>query len=336
MGDFCVQDVAPWHVLLRLGTFFVDSLFGKEHNDLVKITNKFGLPDALIRAIESDSYSRGDSYRSITQLIDHPKIAVLRTENYHEMEQDASDMIWALLGKAVHWVCEQGAGHADQAEERLFAEVNGWKISGQVDLQHGNCISDYKLTSVWSFMSDKPAWEQQLNFYAWLVRKAKGVRIEKLQIVCIMRDWAMRELKTKEGYPPAPVQVVPIPVWSDEQQDKYAEERVSLHQDAEMRHQMGIGLPPCSGEDKWQRGDKWAVIRDGGKRASSVHDKEIDAITQCSMFNINAASSGLPPTSYSVQYRPGEPVRCVNNYCRVNQWCEQYREFNAKRVEDLL
>ena len=30
---------------------------------------------------------------------------------------------------------------------------------------------------------------------------------------------------------------------------------------------------------------------------------------------------------YEVEERIGIPVRCVDNYCKVNTWCEQYKQW---------
>jgi len=91
-------------------------------------------------------------------------------------------------------------------EQRFFAEIDGWHVSGAIDLQvvdpDGIHIKDYKTTSVWAVMNDKPEWEQQLNIYAWLVQKNKQVPIKSLQIVGILKDWSKREAERKPEYPP--------------------------------------------------------------------------------------------------------------------------------------
>lgn len=39
----------------------------------MKLTNRFGLPDPVVRALTRNEYSKGHSNRSITQLIDSPR-----------------------------------------------------------------------------------------------------------------------------------------------------------------------------------------------------------------------------------------------------------------------
>ena len=68
----------------------------------------------------------------------------------------------------------QADGHV--VEERLFAEVDDWVISGAIDLQRSESdgtitILDYKCTSVGSVIFGKIEWVKQLNFYGWLAER---------------------------------------------------------------------------------------------------------------------------------------------------------------------
>ena len=65
-------------------------------------------------------------------------------------------------------------------------------------------------------MTGKPEWELQLNIYGWLVNKVKKLNVKKLQICAMIRDWNRRGIQNSSDYPKAPVQIVDIPVWKDE------------------------------------------------------------------------------------------------------------------------
>ena len=138
-------------------------------------TNKFDLPEPVVLALTTDDYTRGESNRSVTQLIDSPRYRILKHENEDRIEYDVSDMIWIALGKTVHKMFEQHAGGKYLPEERVFAEVHGWQVSGAIDIQYTDGdyveLNDYKCTSVWSVIYGKSSWDNQLNFYAGLVRK---------------------------------------------------------------------------------------------------------------------------------------------------------------------
>jgi len=123
------------------------------------------------------TYSKGKAHLSVTQLINSPKIVALTKKFDDEIEQDVSEMVWSIFGTAVHGVLEHGKDDNHRVEERLHAEVDGWKISGAIDLQiineAGIDIRDYKTTSAWAVMNEKIEWEHQLNIYAWLVETVK-------------------------------------------------------------------------------------------------------------------------------------------------------------------
>ena len=137
----------------------------------MKITNKFGLPDPVFRALSHDGYMAGTKKAdiSVTTLIGPPKINQLKKRHDDEIVVDASDMIWAMLGQSVHKVVELAAEEKDLTEKRLYKEINGWTLTGQTDLYEveEGVISDYKVTSVFSFLlGGKIEWEAQLNLNA--------------------------------------------------------------------------------------------------------------------------------------------------------------------------
>jgi hypothetical protein len=73
----------------------------------MKITNKHNLPEPIYRALTEDNYSRGNSDLSVTQLIDSPRIRILKHRHNDEITEDASEMLWSVLGTAVHTMFEQ-------------------------------------------------------------------------------------------------------------------------------------------------------------------------------------------------------------------------------------
>ena len=139
----------------------------------MNITNNHNLPQSFVNFARNDKYSKGQSDISVTTLIDSPRVRLLREAKSSEMTSDAADMIWPLFGTAVHHILESASEDEGVIlEERLYATVNDWILSGAVDHQkvEGNSISitDYKVTSVWSVIHGKIEWEQQLHCYAFL------------------------------------------------------------------------------------------------------------------------------------------------------------------------
>jgi len=285
----------------------------------MNITNNHNLPQSFVNFARNDKYSKGLSDISVTTLIDSPRVRLLREAKSSEMTSDAADMIWPLFGTAVHHILESASEDEGVIlEERLYATVNDWILSGAVDHQkvEGNSISitDYKVTSVWSVIHGKIEWEQQLNCYAFLSQKNKGMKVKSLQICAILRDWNRREAERREDYPQAPVILVDIPLWPDTKRIDYIKERVAMHQDAQINYDLAQAFPPCSDEERWKRGEAWAVKKKGNKRAQRVFDNEV-----------SAGEFMKDKENLEVEHREGEYVRCKGDYCGVANFCSQFK-----------
>ena len=48
---------------------------------IMRITNKFNLPDFVVDVLTTSDYTRGKSHVSVTQLIDSPRIRILQIMN---------------------------------------------------------------------------------------------------------------------------------------------------------------------------------------------------------------------------------------------------------------
>ena len=290
----------------------------------MKLTNKFNIPQTFINVLQRPTYSKGKANLSVTQLINSPKIVALSKKFEDELEQDVSEMVWSLFGSAVHSVLEHGKDDNHRVEERLHAEIDGYKISGAIDLQivgeSGIQIRDYKTVSVWAVMNEKIEWEQQLNIYAWLVEKVKGEPVSDLGIVAIIRDWSRRDAGIKEGYPEAPIKEIPIRLWTFEEREAFVSARVHAHAEAEFAIESDSDVPPCTPEEMWEKPTMWAVKKTGGVRAKSVHESEGEANAA-----LEKAGNG-----YEIEMRPGSRTRC-ESFCPVNHRCQQWREYQERK-----
>lgn len=259
----------------------------------------------------------------MTQLIGSPRISLLKEAHADDITADVTERVWALWGQTVHKIIEDGAkGLSDYIpEERLFLEVQGWMISGGVDIQrHRNgavALIDWKTTSAYAVMQEKEEWANQLNSYAFLVEQTKGVTVDGLQIGAIIRDWSKREADRNPNYPQAPVVMIDIPLWSPEEQEVYVLERVALHQESVRQDAWGEEPPACTAEEMWERPSAWAVIKRGLRRATKVCDTEAEAVELADKLGA------------SVEHRPGERIRC-ENYCEVSAWCSQFRVYKER------
>ena len=291
----------------------------------MKLTNKFGIPQTFVNVLKRPQYSSGGAHLSVTQLINSPKIVSLTRKFEDELEQDVAEMIWSIFGSAVHKVLEHGKDENHIVEERLAVEMDGWRLSGAIDLQiKGDNfieIKDYKTVSAWAVMNEKVEWEQQLNCYAYLVEKVKNIPVASLGIVAIIRDWNRREADRNEDYPQAPVKEIPIKLWPFEQREAFIRDRIHLHAVCEFEMESeGLDLPDCTPQEMWEKPTFWAVKKTGGVRAKSVHTTEEEAQSA-----LEKAGKG-----YEIEVRPGSRTRC-ESFCPVSNYCQQWRDYQESK-----
>lgn len=290
----------------------------------MKLTNKHNIPQTFVNILERPTYNRGAAHLSATQLINSSKVVALSKKFENELEQDVSDMVWSIFGTAIHGVLEHGRDENHIVEERLHAELDGWRISGAIDLQivHENAISirDYKTTSAWAVMNEKSDWEQQLNIYAWLVEKVKGDEVDSVGIVAIIRDWSRRDAETREGYPPAPIKELPITLWPFEQREKFISDRIAAHSACEFALEAEEDLPDCTSDEMWEKPAVWAIKKTGNVRAKALYDNEVLATQELEKLG----------KGFEIEYRPGERTRC-EKFCPVSGYCQQYRDYKEEQ-----
>lgn len=272
----------------------------------MKITNKHGLPDALVDAVLYDPYVGGGDI-SATALIDSPQKRYLEWSHKDQLEEDVSDRIWALFGSAVHHILERSQTDA-RIEERLYAEVAGWQVSGQFDrlIVEKGLLQDWKVTTTYKAMNNSLDWERQQNVLRWLCHK-NGIEVERLEIVAILKDWKKGRSENDPGYPVTPVYKIPLQVWDLAITEEYVFNRVTLHQQARAGN-----AEPCTNEERWYTGDRYAVTKPGAKRASKVFDTKAEAEAAVTDAQI-------------IEHRPGLYLRC-ESYCSASRWCPQWNE----------
>lgn len=281
----------------------------------MQVTNVHNLPEPLVTLARREYYSKGAAQYSVTEIMSPPKIRRMREKYDDQIVVDVSQMLWSLLGSALHVVMERGETAGWIQEERLFTEVDGVTISGAIDLQEegegGVTIYDYKYTSAWAVMQEKEEWAQQLNIYKWLVETVKQRKVVGLKICAMVRDYSKHDLR--EAYPAAPICVIDVPLWDSVKTEMYIRERLEMHRESKMRADFEEDLQNCSNEERWMSETTFAVKREGRKTAIRVF-KTIEEAT-----DLAEKEKGY------VETRLGEPKRCTGDFCRVSQWCAQYQ-----------
>lgn len=288
------------------------------------ITNNHGAPATLVALARKNYYSKGDSDYSVTELLSPPRVRRLQERHDAALTKDVSDMLWALLGSALHVVAERASADDHVTEERIVAEIDGVKVSGGIDLQEmtpeGVIITDYKFTSAYSVMNEKKEWEEQLNLYKWLVESVKRIPVKGLRICALIRDFSRHD--RRENYPDAPIHMVDIPMWDSVTAEAFVRSRLQLHTEAKFADAMEEPLPPCSAEERWFSETTYAVKKEGRKTAVRVF-KTIEEAQE-----LAAKEKGY------VETRAGEPRRCTGNFCGVAEFCEQYQSEVSLRLAE--
>jgi len=270
----------------------------------MKLLNRFGLPETIVNAA-GKSYPPKKNRIGVTELIDSPLIRQLKLQYWDELEEDVCDKLWAILGGACHQLLERNAPMNSLEEEKLTFNIGDVTIVGKSDLYHEEEISDWKITSVWSFLlGAKSEWEEQLNIYRFLFEK-QGFKVKSLKINAILRDWQKSKAKFDNTYPQIPFLSIEIPMWSTPIVTEYIFDRLAYH---------AINpAPECTPEEKWQRESSFAVMKGDNKRATRVFDTEAEA-----------QEYAKSDSKYHVESRPGECVRC-QDFCLVRSVCPYHK-----------
>ena len=280
------------------------------------ITNKLGLPQSFVEMAKSDFTAEPKTYR-VTSLLKGIRETILEKRHFNEIEQDVSDMIWLLFGTAVHGILEkqQEQGH-EIKESRVSINFGEYTLSGQFDLYNAKekKITDYKTCSVWKVMyGDYSDWRRQLLIYAYMMRQI-GFEVNSGEIVAIMKDHSKRDAKYKADYPKLPVQVIKFEFTLED----FAEiESWLIDKFDEIRRCEQLPddeLPLCTPEERYNSGDKYAVMKKGRKTALRV----LDSMEEAEKWMEDNGGD-------EIEVRPGEDKKCID-YCSVCEFCNYYKE----------
>jgi len=311
----------------------------------MKYTNVHKLPEPYCRAVQIDDYDPGESDYTPSSLIRPPYMSKLTAMHDNEITVDVADRFFMLCGTLAHQLLErQERGDNSRAEIRIYTQVDRWVIGMQFDrlfFEKGlKILQDWKMTTTYKFQKDyngnyPPAedWEAQLNIGAFILRnggwfvkdekkqKFGPVKIDKLQIVGLLRDWHKSQAKRDQFYPQKPVVIRDIKFWSQNDVIRYVHERASAHDHAKSTN-LG-NVPPCTEEEMWSSPTTWAVMKTGRKIAIKAklesHQSALDYIEK------NKLPTAGKDAHY-VEVRPGVRRRC-EDYCDVADWCPAYQKF---------
>lgn len=280
----------------------------------MRITNKMNLPAAFVNAVNVRRHNEPHCF-SATTLNKGAKEIILTDRHFDEIEIDAADQVWAVLGTAVHSIMEAQKDE-NFHEEKFKVAVGDSFVTGQVDsydMEHAT-IFDWKTASVWKIQfADFSDWRAQGMTYAWLLKKS-GLDVKKCVFVAMLKDHSKTKAKTDASYPQLPVYRYEFDVTEEALAE--SEKRI-IAKVAEIENAYKLGdddIEPCSADERWADNEKWAVMKNGRKTAIKLFDNSADA----------DAMAGEMGNAYYVEHRPAISRKC-GDYCACKEWCSFYK-----------
>lgn len=285
------------------------------------ITNNQNLPTPMYEFCKS-TYEYKDGRYSVTALLKGVREVILERRHANEITQDASEMIWLLFGTAVHSIIEnaQESDH-ELKENSVEYKVDGkYTLSGRFDLYNAKTktVTDYKTCSVWKVLfGDYEDWRKQLLMYGYMLRQY-GFAVERGEITAIMKDHKKSDAKYKPDYPNYPVKVIAFNFTEKDFDDIEQFIYTRFEEIAKAEKLPDNDLPLCTTEERYNDGDKFAVMKKSAKRALRVLDNETEAEE---WKNANGGDY--------IEVRKGTDKKCLE-YCSACEFCSHYKEMKEE------
>ena len=280
----------------------------------MKVTNVMGLPQAFVDAVSVERHNEKGCYSATTLL--HSATDILLTErHWEEIEVDASDSVWAIWGTAVHSIFEKQKDNSFK-EEQFRVKIGNSTVTGRVDNYdlENEILADFKTCAVWKIIyQDFDDWYKQGMIYAYLM-KQNGLNVKRCQFIALIKDHSKSKAKIDPTYPQSPVYVYQFDVTENglAEIEKFIKEKIA---DIEANENTPDSeLKGCTPDERWSKGDTWAIMKAGRKTALKVCKTEEEA------KSLLAELGGT-----NIEFRKGEDVRC-NSYCNVCKWCPYYKK----------
>lgn len=310
-----------------------------------KYTNKNNVNLPLAVWLMHDDYDYDDRTNviSATSLLKPTRALVLKYQHSDlDKTVDISDLVSARMGSAIHAIAEEAWLNKDNIKKALSAmgtsnlfdkfvvnpegevseneipvyveqrhetEVGDYIISGKYDLVLDGTISDYKSTSVWTYIYDSNAlkYTQQGSIYKWLAPDKITDTVINIQF--IFTDWSAANAARDSKYPQSRVLTKAYPLWSVEQTDHFIKNK--LQDVTQLLDKAQEDLPQCTSEELWESATKYKYFKNPNAQRAT---KNFDSLDEA---NIRLATEGVG----TIKTVPGEAKAC--RYCESVEVCDQ-------------
>jgi hypothetical protein len=137
-----------------------------------------------------------------------------------------------------------------------------------------------------------------------------------------LKDWSKTQARRDSSYPQKPILNIDYIFGevfrSDVAADMMADLSYKIQEILQYKDKPEEEIPDCSDEERWERGEKWAVMKKGRKSAVKLHTSEFSAEQHLATL----------PAGHYIEHRPGVPVKCVD-YCTCAETCSFYKKYMA-------
>lgn len=304
------------------------------------MTQCFGAPSTFIDAIlaeDGKDHLEGIDY-SVTTLLSSPREVQLKKRHKNELPaRSLNNRLATFIGNAIHNAVEDSVkdneNYLTEYRMEFDEEVDGKivRIAGTCDMYDkvNKRLIDHKTTTTFVYSNTvKPEWVQQLNTYAYLLRR-QGLEVEKLTVNCVFKDWRPSAGRYKEGeYPESPIMEFNFEPWPNEVAKEFYERKLREHVQAEPIKD--DELPTCDIEHMWAKPSSYAVYKPGAAKAIRL----LPSLKEAEQYIKSKKLDGC-----KIEHRVGERTKC-EKYCQAAPFCNQFQKWkeeqNKNLAEDIL
>ena len=201
-------------------------------------------------------------------------------------------------------------------EQRVSKEVEGYLVTGKFDIVYGGQLSDYKSTTVWSYVfgSNVQDYIRQGSIYRYLA--PDKITSDVIEIQYLFTDWSKQRAMQDKEYPQAKYLTKQFPLWSLDKTEMYLIGRLQMLKNLLPKEQSV--LPMCTKEELWQGDTVWKYYKDPSKmtRASKNFDSKDNPNAER-----DAQAHMMDQGKGKIVEFPGLCRRC--KYCSVVEICDQ-------------
>lgn len=297
------------------------------------ITNKYGLPEVLVRKCSTEKHNK-ENCVSATTLKNGTRAFWLTERHWNEITVDVVNMLWALFGTIGHTLLEEEDANTF-VEELVEKQIGDWKVTGRIDgYNMATCeVYDWKTTSAWKIVfKNFDDWKFQGLVYSWLL-KQNGLECKKCRFIALLKDHSRKDALFNSTYPQEPVSVYEFDVTEKDLEEVEKKIYAKMNEIIANKDVPDEELPLCTPEERWQK-TEFAVMRNASaKKADKLFNEKnnpnVSAEELRKMADMYAEATG------GVVVDRSKDGKC-DGYCQCCEFCSYWKEhYELKNEQEI-